>query len=248
MTRAERRRMQREGNSRRRLHGRWIVGATVLLTLVFVVFLMKVRGQEAGVEVLYLSEDEVHQLANEMLNSVNPQLPENEYMPPFMREKLGWIFESLDSGMLELNILLDRTDFTTGEAVLAFADNEGGVSRIWLNGAALWVFVRIRGGMEYGFSRQNKNDFALILVHEATHLERRLDLQAPLDSLIAEEVRVYRKVNFLAVRPLREQGEPMDAEHHLLVDDLLRQCGDEAVCPAFYELIAKLKTAQQEKK
>ena len=76
------------------------------------------------------------------------------------------------------------------------------------------------------FTQQQKNDFALALVHEIVHLRNPAADPRDTEARPAEESRVWRDVSLNAVRPLRTLNQPVH-RRFLDVDDALRACRDE---------------------
>jgi hypothetical protein len=82
------------------------------------------------------------------------------------------------------------------------------------------------------FTRRQRNDFMIALVHESVHL-RNPHFLSPADvsqeQRLAEELRAWRTVNQRVVRPLRASSEPMHSMF-IRVDDALIACGERPDC------------------
>ena len=91
--------------------------------------------------------------------------------------------------------------------------------------------------MSAPFSRQQKNDFMLGLVHETVHLQR-LNPGNPADlgDRLTEEVRTWREVDVNVVRQMRTLNQPMNARL-IEADDAIRSCGIEERCQPLREML-----------
>ena len=86
------------------------------------------------------------------------------------------------------------------------------------------------------FTQQQKNDFAVGLVHEIVHLQNPDADPRNQATRVAEESRVWREVNSEVVRPLLAGNHPLHSRFRD-IDTALRICGDELPCPPLTRLV-----------
>jgi len=92
------------------------------------------------------------------------------------------------------------------------------------------------------FTQQERNDFALALVHEVVHLQNpnRGD-PARLEDRLVEELRAWRETDLNFARQLRELNQPMN--YRLIeADDALRACGDTLPCEPLRQILLPSET------
>lgn len=87
------------------------------------------------------------------------------------------------------------------------------------------------------FTPQERNDFALALVHEVIHLQNpnRGD-PAKLEDRMVEELRAWRETDLNFARQLRRLNQPMN--YRLMqADDALLACGDKLPCGSLRQIL-----------
>lgn len=204
---------------------------------------LEVRGKD-GRLMISSPESENVKLINDLLDAIRPERVENDFMTPFMKERISWAFAEIAANRLELRPYAGY--FTTPEGVTNDGtfmatnyDSEKRVSYINLSVARLLVYTKIQCGVPSGFNERIKIQFALIIVHEATHLERPtefyVDPRTPADTF-AEEVRTWAKVSTEAVRALRKAGKPVESDL-IEADDILKRCHDDTSCSEFQAFV-----------
>lgn len=176
-------------------------------------------------------------VANQLFSSINPSLPQNQYFPDFAKEKIAWITRQQKAGKLSIiflkNIENTNLDF---ESLMAAGIAEG--KPVIVIARPRFLGFLIEGGrMSAPFTQQQRNDFALGLVHEAVHLQNPDPGDpASLDSRLHEEFRAWREVSVNVVRPLRTLNQPMN--YRLVqADDALRSCEDKLPCEPLTEIL-----------
>jgi hypothetical protein len=107
---------------------------------------------------------------------------------------------------------------------------------IFISKPRLTSFLREGGLAGVPFTQRQKNDFALVVVHEILHLQNPIGSPRNPSDREREESRVWREVNLKVVRPLRAVLQPID-KLFLDVDDALLACRDELPCPQFARLV-----------
>jgi hypothetical protein len=181
---------------------------------------------------------------NQLFSSVNPSLPENMYLPQFVKERIQWITTQRTAGKLSI-ILLKNTDNTNlyFEDLMASGIVEG-KPMIVIAGPRFLDFLIEGGRTSPPFTQRQRNDFALGLVHETVHLEKENTANpANFQERLAEELRAWRKVDLNAVRQLRQLNQPMNPRL-IEADDALRSCGDEAECESLREILFPTETTR----
>jgi hypothetical protein len=234
----------RSGTRRPRLY----VAAVLLASVVGVVVLIRhtptdrssddrsrsIPGREAprGAASVESPPIDVNHAADRLLAAVDPAVPDNAWFPAPAREALEWLYGDVRAGRLTIAVLerLDNTNLH-GNVLMASGMVEGRRTLL-LSEPRLRTFLNDRDGASRPFTRKQRNDFMLGLVHEAVHL-RSAQLPSPASSSyeerVAEELRAWRTVSLEVVRPLRGLGEPIDGVF-IRLDDALLACGDRPDC------------------
>lgn len=87
------------------------------------------------------------------------------------------------------------------------------------------------------FTRQQRNDFALGLVHEAVHLQNpHPGNPASVEDRLNEELRAWREVNLNVVRQFRNLNQPMNPRM-IEADEALRSCEDKRPCQPLRQIL-----------
>lgn len=182
------------------------------------------------------TDEELKRAADELLTAVGPDRPENHYFTAFAKEHLRWMAGEYRAGRVELAFFFDTPTVSLPPDVLMAAWPHADKPTIFISKVALTKFLLQGGNARTPFTQQQKNDFALVLVHEILHLQNPIgDSRDPIDRA-REESRVWREVNLQFVRPLRALHEPMD-QRFLDVDDALIACRDTLPCPSLARLV-----------
>lgn len=183
------------------------------------------------------TDAEISAAANQLFAAVNPSLPENQYFTQFARRKISWIADQRNAGQLSI-ILLKNID-NTGlqfEALMASGRPEG-KPVIVIARPRLLEFLSDGRPKSAPFSRQERNDFALALVHEAVHLQNpNPGNPANLEDRLHEEQRAWREVDVNVVRQFRRLEQPMNARF-VEADDALRACRDKVPCESLRAML-----------
>jgi hypothetical protein len=175
---------------------------------------------------------DVNQAADRLLAAVDPAVPDNAWFPAPAREALEWLYAEVRVGRLTIAVLerLDKTNLH-GNVLMASGIVENRPTLL-IAEPRLRTFLADGDGLSRPFTRKQRNDFMLGLVHEAVHL-RKPQLPAPANSSyeerVAEELRAWRTVSVEVVRPLRRIGEPVDSVF-IRIDDALLACDDRSDC------------------
>ena len=158
-------------------------------------------------------------------------------MPPFARARITWLTKAQRAGALSIVLLRH-----TGSAGL---DDEALMASGHVDGRLVIVIARAQferllegsEGTSASFSRRQRNDFLLGLVHETVHLERdHPEGTASLEDRLCEEERAWRTVDVEVVRPLLARHEPMN-QRFIEADAALRLCGTREPCHALRKLL-----------
>ncbi len=177
-----------------------------------------------------MTDAEIRATANQLFWAVNPSLPENQYFSPFGKEKLSWIIMQKQTGNLSL-VLLKNVDSAglIADDLMASGSPEG-KPIIVISQPSFLDFLLDGGRISAPFSQQQRNDFAIGLVHEVVHLQNPNlpNLTTPPERL-QEEIRTWRTVDLNVVRQLRELHQPMN-RRLIEADDAILSCGDSAQC------------------
>ncbi len=190
-------------------------------------------------------ESEGVKLINDLLVAIRPELSENAFMPPYMKEKISWVYAEITAKRLELRPYAGY--FQTPEGVINQAtfmstgyDTQKRISYIDISMARFLAYTKLQCNVPSGFNERVKVQFALMIVHEATHLEQSPEFfvgSKTKESGVAEEIRAWAKVNFEVVRGLREAGKPVESDL-IEADDILKRCSDSTECSEFQAFVS----------
>ena len=183
-----------------------------------------------------LTDEKLQRAADQLLALSDPERFENAYFPNYVREHLRWMVREHGAARLQVAFLTDTSNGPLPPDVLMAAWKLGDQPAIVIAKARFMKFLIETGATEAPFTQQQKNDFALALVHEIVHLRNPAADPRDMERRPAEESRVWREVNLMAVRPLRERKQPI---HHRFrdADDALRLCRDELPCPPLARMV-----------
>jgi hypothetical protein len=177
------------------------------------------------------SDDELQQAADGLLAAVNPELPENEYFTDFAKQALRWMTREHAAGRLTVAFLFDTATGGLPPGVLMAATQLDGQPTIFIAKPRFATFLRAGGRVTAPFLEQQKNDFAIALIHEIVHLHRWVGKPSGDDMRVQEESHVWLEVSLQVVRPWRAVNRPLN-RRFVEVDDAFRRCGDVLPCPA----------------
>ena len=175
--------------------------------------------------------------ANQLFQSVSPSLPQNQYFPQFAKERLLWIQTQRNAGNLSIQLLknVDNADLNA-EDLMASGRVEGRAV-IVIAGPRFARLLMDGGRISAPFTQEQRNDFALGLVHEVVHLENQNPPDpARLEDRLAEELRAWSVVDLNVARPLRRLNQPMNLRF-TEADDAIRTCGDKLPCEALRQIL-----------
>jgi hypothetical protein len=184
------------------------------------------------------SHEEALQLVNQLIGAIEPDKPENAYMPPLLRDKIRWVYRQYEKKHLTINYVAsydrnrDGSD-NKGTFMRSQRANGGKAALIEIFALRLIVYVRIQKGVLSGYNDEIKDLFAIALAHKAVHLE----VAGPAKENLQEEERTWRKIDLGVIRPMRAAGRKVEADF-IEADDLLRRCHDRPVCPGFTRFIS----------
>lgn len=183
-----------------------------------------------------LTDENLQRATDQLLESSNPERPENAYFPDYIRDHLRWMVREHGAGRLQVAFLMDASNGPLPPGVLMAASRLGDKPTIFIAKPRFTKFLIETGATAPPFTRQQTNDFALALTHEIVHLRNPSADPRNMELRPAEESRVWREVSVKAVRPLRTLNQPIH-RRFLDVDDALRACRDELPCPPLARLV-----------
>ena len=183
-----------------------------------------------------LTDENLQRAADQLLALSDPERPENAYFPAYVRDHLRWLVREHGAARLQVAFLTDASNGPLPPDVLMAAWKLGDKPTIFIAKPRFMKFLIETGATEPPFTQQQRNDFALALVHEIVHLRNPAADPRDMERRPAEESRVWREVNLMAVRPLREKNQPI---HHRFTDadDALRLCRDQLPCPPLARMV-----------
>ena len=183
-----------------------------------------------------LSDDELRAAVDYLLDAVHPERTENAYFPAFARQRLQWMVDEHAARRLEVSFLSETATEPLPDDVLMAAWRTEGKSTIIISKRRFEGFLREGGPTVPPFAQEQKNDFAIGLVHEILHLQNPAANPRDPELRVVEESRAWREVTLNVVRPLRAANHPM-RQRFRDVDDAFRACGDQLPCPPLARLV-----------
>lgn len=183
------------------------------------------------------TDAEVNAAVNDLFAFVNPSLPENQYFAEFAREKLSWIITEQKAGRLSLILLKNLANTNLDVENLMAAGRVEGKGVIVIARPRFVAFLVEGGRSSPPFTQQQRNDFALGLVHDAVHLQNpNPGNPASLEERLDEELRAWREVNLNVVRQFRNLNQPLNPRV-IEADDALRSCDDKLPCEPLRKIL-----------
>lgn len=168
------------------------------------------------------------------MGEMDPALPKNQYMPPFLLERLNWIKERKDSDRLKIYLKKDM-----GNAFMG-ADIRDGIMYIFISHLNLIRFEYAK--QDDKLQRGARNIIALELSHETLHLEEHGSnhlYTRPFIDEIEEEMFIRTIVSVNGAEPLLEKGEVVSIDD-ITTLEILRNCDSWIKCEKFRESITNL--------
>ena len=245
MVRMSKYRRRSQADRRRRLRGRLVavlvgVGLLIASAAVFRSVPTPSRKADGGAapsaeqrttDTVSLSDAELQRSADALLGALNPDLPENEYFTEFAKEKLRWMAGENAAGRLTVAFFIDPVSIGVPSSVMMAATRLDGEPTIFIAKPRFERFLREAGRTRAPFTQQQKNDFAVAIVHETVHLQDWAGKPSSERERVREESRVWHEVTLRVVRPWRAARQPLHPRF-LQVDDAFRSCGDVPTCGA----------------
>ncbi|MBX4204861.1 MAG: hypothetical protein KW788_01570 [Candidatus Doudnabacteria bacterium] len=177
-------------------------------------------------------------LVNQLFGAIQPALPENSYMPDALKEKINWMYGQQAANKLSFKLVTDDNGNLGVALMHSFYQNHAPVVEI--NANQLMVMVRIQERVRVGFNRTAKDTFAIVLAHEAIHLEKpeafyTQKIPDPIirkKTQIAEEFRAWRLTDQLIISELLKTNQPVPIGFRNL-HEALKHCTKAPSCVAF---------------
>jgi hypothetical protein len=187
-----------------------------------------------------LSSDAVNAAANQLFMSVKQWAREDCEdcdVPRFARERIAWLIAQQRMGALSIMLLKNTVNSNLDFEDLMAGGTVEGRHVIVIAQPRFAAFLTEGGRVAAPFSRQQRNDFMLGLVHETVHLQRPdPGNPARLEDRVNEEVRTWREVDVNVVRQLRQARQPMN-EIFIIADEAIRSCRDREPCQPLRDLL-----------
>ena len=183
-----------------------------------------------------LTDHQLQTAADELLAAVEPTKPQNQYFSKFAREKLAWMLREHTIGQLDVAFFNNTASVELPTDVLMAAWRREGTATIFIGKRRFEQFLLEGGARASPFTQQQKNDFALALVHEVVHLQNPDANPRDPEMRVQEESRAWRAVTVEVVRDLVAANQPLN-QRFRDVDSVLRACNDELPCPSLARLV-----------
>lgn len=214
-----------------------------IFRLVLLLVLYSAAYAQETKEVMF-TEEVAEKLAVDLFTAVNPLRPDNAYMPPFLKEKLLWISEESAAGRLKVVLVTgdpnEMPEISHPSLLMGSTYHTEGLPVIFVMLRRLFEIVRVEDRTPTGYTRGQKNMFAISLAHEAVHLEqprRFFAVKWTTEQQIREELRAWTKTDEQVVSKLLEMNEPVRhtfARFH----KIRKACGKRQNCPAIREFLS----------
>ena len=183
-----------------------------------------------------LPTDEVLRRAvDELIEAVNPDLPENNHFPEFARSTLRWMSQEQAAGRLTV-VFVSESEGDIPPTVMMLATQLDGRAAIAIAKPGFAAFLLKGARQTAPFSQQQKNDFAIALMHETFHIQNWVGNPKSDEERALVETQAWHAVNMGVVRPWRALNQPMDPRF-LIVDDGFLSCADRLPCPAVARMV-----------
>lgn len=188
-----------------------------------------------------LNKQEADQFVTRILEDCNPELPQNQHFTKFMKDKLSEFFLLNKQGKFGLQVFneLDKNSTTTIMTVVYDKGNPTVVVFVPKIIMTLLLDYDINYKRNQTYPTEFKNTIATALVHELVHCENEVLAKKPqwtVEETLAEESRVWLKVNREITRPFRKVNQPLHP-NVIKFDDIAIQCSDNANCQEMISFI-----------
>ncbi len=171
------------------------------------------------------------QLVDMLFTKLNPNLPENSYLPTLAKEKLWWMIVQYNSKPRRILISkIDRWAEGNLDVIATTTNNPGQIPEITVSAEA------IGSTASHLTLDQLKDLFLAAMTHEVIHSERHLRSDAAFEDKFQEELRTWSVWIPQVIRPLVKIGHHTAPDWEI-ADIVLRSCKDDPTCPAFMELV-----------
>lgn len=190
---------------------------------------------------------EVITLVNQLFAGIRPELPENAYMPRFLRETLSATLVEIHAERIQLvlvtRFLRDSKNNPRREVLMAADVDEAQRKVIYIFVPCLLSMVRDEYRTPTGYDQVSKDIFAIAVAHEAIHFEK-IPLPDQKDvHLLEEEERAWEKTIVQIIRPLRASGRDVGPVFQM-ADRILRRCNNILPCFEFTRFLAPRTAAE----
>lgn len=218
-----------------------------LLTSLFIALPLISAAQQAPMAkqpeelpLIEATKDELLQFWGWVMHHVEIGTENSKYLPPQTSKRLLWLVDSLQKKELSFDLATGRVP-PIKQLVIMVADYRDGKPIILVNLSQLAIWYWESYKSKTPISRQERNTLTLALSHEIIHLQHGPLVLAAVKSdpqlRDFEERRTWATFAIEDIRPLAEQGEPLN-EDFVQTDKTLRSCQDDMDCPAFKKLIS----------
>lgn len=183
-----------------------------------------------------LTDRQLQTAADEFLAAVDPEQPDNVYFSDFAKQALQWMVREHKAGRLDVLFFKDTLTSQLPPDVLMAAWPQANKATIFISKPMFAKFLAEGNAAAPPFTQQQKNDFALALIHELVHLQNPAANPRDPEARALEESRAWRDVTLRVVRDLMAANQPID-QRFRDVDQALRSCHDQLPCPVLARLV-----------
>ena len=183
-----------------------------------------------------LTDRQLQTAADELLAAIDLERPDNAYFSAFAKQTLQWMVRERGAGRLDVLFFTDTSTSQLPPDVLMAAWPQGNKATIFISKPRFAEFLAEGNATGPPFTQQQKNDFALALIHEIVHLQNPYANPRDPESRAREESRAWREVTLEVVRDLIAANQPVH-QRFKDVDRALRSCGDQLPCPLLARLV-----------
>ena len=171
------------------------------------------------------------ELVDMLFTKLNPDLPENYYLPPLAKDKLRWM--SVQYNSKPRRLLISKTDRWADRhlEVLATTINYPGQIPV------ITVSAEAIGSAASQLTLDQLKDlFLATMTHEVIHTGKTLRPDATFQEKFEEELRTWNIWIPQVIRPLIAKGHALPFDW-VAADDILKKCADNTDCLPWKEIV-----------
>ncbi len=188
-----------------------------------------------------VSKDEAVTFFRWVMGLVDLGLEENKHLSIWTKDRISWMFKENQENRLTFELLMgDRISGNEQVVYGMFSGYVDGKANIEVNLSLLGVWFWDNYQLKTPVDRARRNDLAVMLSHEVTHLQHGsviLEATGPDLALRAEEEKRTWTITVLEdIRPLVRRAEKLN-DHFVQANEALLACKGDPDCSVFADFI-----------